>query len=517
MLLAPSHFIIIGIQNYVMKYSSKSNLVMDRSAIQLDALLLFLLSLLFLQACAVNPATGDRELSLVSEAQEVQMGSQADPSATAQFGGLYPDDDLQNYVTNLGMSIAAVSERPDLNWSFKLVDHELINAFALPGGYIYITRGILANMNSEAELVAVLGHEVGHVTARHAARRITQQQLGMIGFIGGAILSETVRANSDAFMQAFQLLSLRYSRQDEAQADELGYRYMLRTAHDPAGMTAVMRMLQSTSPSAEEMGVPGWMLSHPNPGNRVAANEQRIARSQQSFSDYRMVRDEFLTRLDGLVFGEDPRLGYFIGRRFIQPELGLELTFPADWSTQNSSQSVQAGAPGQDAVMQLSFSEAASPEAALSAFLQQGITVNQSERQTLNGLSVAWADFSVSPPEGQQGEPVRGYVLYAAKDGNVYQILGYTLAARWDGNGAVLAEAIMSFSPLSDNRFRDVAPHRLNIVRLPEAMSARDFLRRYPSTVEDETVLLANQVDENERLERGRVMKQITGGRVPDR
>jgi predicted Zn-dependent protease len=481
-------------------------------------LALLLLSLLYLQGCAVNPATGERELSFVSEAQEIQMGRQADPSATAQFGGVYPDEDLQNYVTELGMTIAANSERPDLPWSFKLVDHELINAFALPGGYIYITRGILANMNSEAELVAVLGHEVGHVTARHAARRITQQQLGMIGFIGGAILSETVRANSDAFMQAFQLLSLRYSRQDEAQADELGYRYMLRTTHDPAGMTAVMRMLQSTSPSAEEMGVPGWMLSHPNPGDRVAANEQRIARSQQSFSDYRLGRDEFLARLDGLVFGEDPRQGYFIGRRFIQPELGLELTFPSDWATQNNSQSVQAGAPGRDAVMQLSFAEAASPQAALSAFLQQpGITANQSDRQTLNSLDVAWADFSVNPPEGQQGDPVRGYVLYAAKDGNVYQILGYTLAARWDGNGRVLAESIMSFRPLSDDRYRDVAPHRLNLVRLPEAMSARDFLRRYPSTVEDQAVLLANQVGEDERLERGRVMKQITGGRVPDR
>ncbi|MBT8148033.1 MAG: M48 family metalloprotease, partial [Gammaproteobacteria bacterium] len=119
--------------------------------------------LILLQACAVNPATGERELSFVSEAQEIQMGQQADPAVTAQFGGLYPDEELQSYVTELGMAVAQVSERPDLPWSFKLVDHELINAFALPGGYIYITRGILANMNSEAELVGVLAHEVGHV------------------------------------------------------------------------------------------------------------------------------------------------------------------------------------------------------------------------------------------------------------------------------------------------------------------------------------------------------------------
>ena len=471
--------------------------------------------IVLLQSCAVNPATGERELSFVSEEQEIQMGQQADPAATAQFGGLYPDDELQAYVSGLGMAVAQVSERPNLPWSFKLVDHELINAFALPGGYIYITRGILSNMNSEAELVGVLAHEVGHVTARHAAQRITQQQLGMITLIGGALISETVRSNPEAFMQALQLLSLQYSRADEAQSDELGYRYMLRTMHDPHGLSDVMRMLQSTSPSAEEMGVPGWMLSHPEPGDRVDANERRISRSQMDFSDFRTGRDDFLQRLDGMVFGEDPRQGYFIGQRFIQPQLELDLTFPSGWATQNSPQSVQAGAPGRDAVMQLSIAEAASADAALSRFLQQqGLTVNQTARQELNGLNVAWADFSVSPASGQ---PVRGYVLYAARGEIVYQIIGYALAARWNNYGSALAESIMSFRPLRGDRYRNVSPNRINLVRLPRAMTARQFLSRYESTVDDEAVLLANQVSADEQLERGRLMKQIVGGRVPAR
>jgi len=471
--------------------------------------------LIFLQSCAVNPATGERELSFVSEAQEIQMGRQADPAATAQFGGLYPDEQLQAYVTELGMSVAAVSERPDLPWSFKLVDHELINAFALPGGYIYITRGILGNMNSEAELVGVLAHEVGHVTARHAAQRITQQQLGMITLIGGALISETVRSNTEAFMQALQLLSLQYSRADEAQSDELGYRYMLRTRHDPHGLSDVMRMLQSTSPSAEEMGVPGWMLSHPEPGDRVAANERRISRSQMNFSDFRTGRDEFLQRLDGMVFGEDPRQGYFIEQRFIQPQLAFELTFPGGWATQNSPQSVQAGAPGRDAAMQLSIADAASPEAGLSQFLQQqGLTVNQTAHQELNGLNAAWADFSISPAAGQ---PVQGYVLYAAKGEIVYQVIGFALAARWDLYGPALADSIMSFRPLQNDRYREVSPHRINLVRLPSAMTAREYLDRYSSSVDDDAVLLANQVSADQRLEQGRLMKQITGGSIPSR
>jgi predicted Zn-dependent protease len=314
-------------------------------------------------------------------------------------------------------------------------------------------------------------------------------------------------------MQALQLLSLQYSRADESQADELSYRYMLRTEHNPSGLSDVMRMLQSTSPSAEEMGVPGWMLSHPEPGDRVAANERRIDRSQTDFSDFRLGREAFLQRLDGMVFGEDPRQGYFIEQRFIQPQLALEMTFPGGWVTQNSPQSVQAGAPGRDAVMQLSIADAASPDAALSGFLQQqGLTVNQRARQELNGLDAAWADFTVSPASGQA---VRGYVLYAAQGDVVYQVIGYTLAARWDRYGTVLAESMASFQPLEDARYREVTPHRINLVRLPAAMTARQFLTRYPSSVDDNAVLLANQVSADQQLEAGRLMKQVAGGRIP--
>lgn len=475
-----------------------------------------LLGALTLYACAVNPATGRREISFVSEAQEIEMGRQSDPAATAQFGGLYPDDDLQAYITELGMSIARVSERPDLPWSFKLVDHELINAFALPGGFIYITRGILANMNSEAELVGVLGHEAGHVTARHGAQQMTQQQLGMIGFIGGAILSETVRNNAGTVLQGLQLLQLKYGRDDEAQSDALGYRYMLRTQHDPQGISDVMRMLQSTSPSAEEMGIPGWMLSHPNPGDRVAANDQRIAESGQDFSGFRLARDEFLRRLDGLVYGEDPRQGYFIAQRFIQPTLTFEITFPAGWATQNSPQAVQAGAPSRDAVMGLTFADAATPQEGLSSFLQQdGVTTVQTGNQQVNGLDAAWADFSVTPQQGQQGQAIRGRVMYIAQGGNVYQVLGYSTAESWTTHAANVGSAMGSFQNVRDRRYLSVSPHRIRIVRLPNAMTGAEFLRRFPSTVEDESVLLANQVSSDERLAAGRLMKQVTGGRVP--
>ena len=182
--------------------------------------------------------------------------------------------------------------------------------------------------------------------------------MGTIGVVAGAVFSETVRNNAGAAMGALQLLMLRCSRDDESQSDRLGYRYMTRVNYDPQGISDVMSMLQSTSPTAEEMGIPTWMLSHPDPGNRVAANEARLAEDAaqgRDYSGFTMGRDRFLDMLDGMVFGEDPRQGYFIESRFLHPGLSFELTFPGEWATENGAQAVQGISPERDAAISLSF------------------------------------------------------------------------------------------------------------------------------------------------------------------
>ena len=192
--------------------------------------------------CARNPATGKRELMLVSESQEIAMGQENDPAIVAQMG-LVADSGLQRYVRDLGMALAKKSERPNLPWSFRVLDDPTINAFAVPGGFIYVTRGILAHMNSEAELVMVLGHEVGHVTARHSAAQMSQQQLAQVGLMTGMVLAPELAQYAQAAQQGLGMLFLKFGRDDERQSDELGLRYMLRTGHDPRQAPQMFTML----------------------------------------------------------------------------------------------------------------------------------------------------------------------------------------------------------------------------------------------------------------------------------
>jgi predicted Zn-dependent protease len=212
----------------------------QRSARFLCVSLLFLLAL---TGCATNPATGQKEFSLVSEGQEVSMGQEGDKAVQAEYG-VYDDPALNAYVDGIGKKLAAVSERPNLEWHFRVVDSPVVNAFALPGGYIYVTRGILAVCNSEAQIAGVLGHEIGHVTARHSARQITRSQLAQVGLGLGSIFVEGFSPYGQAASVGLQLLFLKYSRGDETQADELGVRYASRAGYDPREIPATYSALK---------------------------------------------------------------------------------------------------------------------------------------------------------------------------------------------------------------------------------------------------------------------------------
>ena len=227
-------------------------------------------------SCATNPVTGKSQLALISEQQEIELGRQSHQEVLATMGA-YDDPDLQAYVDRIGQRLAKASERPNLPWTFTVIDDPAVNAFALPGGFIYLTRGILGSMSSEAEMVSVLGHEIGHVTARHAVERLSKAQLANLGLVAGMILSPELREYGDLAQTGLGVLFLKFSRDDERQADDLGFRYMNVAGYDPHEMVEMFRILDRVSAASGGGRLPDWLATHPNPGDRIDRLQQGIA------------------------------------------------------------------------------------------------------------------------------------------------------------------------------------------------------------------------------------------------
>jgi predicted Zn-dependent protease len=447
------------------------------------------LAALALAACATNPVTGRRELSLISESQEIEMGRQA-AAEVRQGMGLVPDSALQGYVRDIGLRLAAASERPQLPWSFEVVDDAAVNAFALPGGPIFVTRGILSHMSNEAELATVLGHEIGHVTARHSVQQITRSQVLQLGLGVGSILSTEIAAVSGAVGTGLGLLLLKYGRDAETQADDLGFKYSLNQGYDVRAMRSMFEMLQRVSATAGSGRLPQWLATHPDPENRIARTDQRLAAVTTDLSTKALNRDPFLRRLDGMVFGENPRLGFFEGSRFNHPDLAFRIDFPAGWQTQNQAAAVVGVSPGQDGGFTLSIPGTDSPDVALGKFLaQQGVRGGAVARSAINGFPAAAADFQVTTPSGQE---VAGRVAYLAYGGRTYQLLGYALAARYGTYRGALLQSIQSFDRLTDPAALDRQPARIRLVRLSRDLTVEEFHRQYPSSVPVGTVALIN-------------------------
>ncbi len=462
--------------------------------------------LLVLIACAVNPATGRREFSLISERQEIQMGREADPQITASYG-LVDDAELQSYVSALGLRLAAVSERPNLPWSFKVVDDPIVNAFALPGGFIYVTRGILAHFESEAELAGVLGHEIGHVTARHSASQMSRQRLqqGVLGI--GMVLSSNVRQYGGLVGAGLQIMNLSYSRGNESQSDELGLRYISRLDYDADAMIGVFRMLAQAGGGGEGR-LPEWQLTHPYPENREADMRALIAETGASRSGT-VNRDAYLDRIDGIVYGPNPRDGYFEDTRFLHPELAFEVTFPSGWTTVNQRTIVAATAPGEDAGIVLGVVEdGVAPDAELRDFLRgEGISGGTITQSDADGVRTARASFDA----GMEGEALRGEVAFFRYGELTYRLIGYSSRAGWSGHASAVSATISSFRPVTDRSVLDVQPLRLEIVRVTEPMSLNSYVQRFPQPIDVEELARLNRVTPGAVLSAGTRIKTLVG------
>jgi predicted Zn-dependent protease len=465
-----------------------------------------------LAACATNPVTGRREIALISQDQEVQMGQQGAQQVVQEIG-LVNDQALQQYVQGIGKALAAKSERPNLPWSFGVVDDATPNAFALPGGFIFVTRGMLNLMGSEAELASVLGHEIGHVTARHSVQQMSQQQLAQLALGVGAILSPTVAQFGDVAAQGLGLLFLKYGRDDERQADELGFRYALNQNYDVREMDDVFRSLQRMGEAANQSPLPTWLATHPGEAERIQSINAMVAQVPAGqLTNARVGTQEFLQRVDGLVYGANPRNGFFQGSTFYHPDLRFQITLPSGWKGQNLTQAVIGVSQQQDAIIQLTLAKGNSPDAAARAFLgQQGIQVGQASSQTVNGVPAVASTFQAQTEQGV----IQGLAAFFTHNGTTYQVLGYSPAQRYAAYDQAIRSALGSFAPVTDSRILNVQPNKVDIVTLPQAMTLAQFAQRYPSSIPLTELALVNQVeDPNTTLPAGTLVKQVAGGRA---
>jgi len=473
---------------------------------------MFAVGLLLFAACAVNPATGKRQLMLVSEGEEIQMGAQYDSQVVLSIGE-YPDPALQDYVADLGRKLAATSERPNLAWTFRVVDDPSVNAFAIPGGHVYITRGILAHMTNEAELATVMGHEIGHVTARHTAQQMTQQQLAGLGLAIGSIASSRIAQYAGQASQALQVLFLKFSRDDESQADQLGIRYSSRATYDSREMIQVMQMLDKIE--TESGGkLPEWLATHPAPANRIAHINAILSATQTDFSHATVNRDGYERRIDGIMFGTNPREGFFKGAEFFHPDLRFRMSFPSGWQVANTKQTVGAQSPQQDAIIEVKLAPGSSADAAARAFVaQQGIEGGTPTGSRVNGLTAASAAFAAASEQGT----LRGNAVFVEYGTNVYRLLAYGTAATWANHQDAAQRALNTFRPLTDPAILNLQPQHVTLITLDRRTTIAELARQRPppAPVTVATLALINQVDQSTPLEPGQIVKWVVGQPLP--
>jgi predicted Zn-dependent protease len=320
-----------------------------------------LLASAVLAGCSTNPATGKRELSLVSEQQAIQMGAQAHEQTLQQYGVYDEKPELNRLVDELGKKIAAASDRPELPWTFTILDSPMVNAMALPGGHIYVTRGILVRMNSEDELAGVLAHEVAHVAARHAEQRISQAQLAQFGLVLGSIFAgpAATQAYGGLAQLGAELLFLRYSRQQETHADVLGTAYMAEAGFNPRGSENMLRVLQRLD-RGKGSSLDQYFVSHPDPAKRVQTIQGEIGKLEQQgtqLASLPMERSGFVQRLEGVIVGDSTLRTTIRDNTVYERRHGIITAIPAGWTAVAPPGALFAMAPEKNATTQLVVQE----------------------------------------------------------------------------------------------------------------------------------------------------------------
>ncbi len=482
---------------------------------------------LIVSSCVVqqNPVTGRQRAYAWSWDQEIQLGREADQQIQMQYG-VYGDDALIAYIDSLGQAVlqeshmrrADTPERfRDTEFTFRVLDSPIVNAFALPGGYIYVTRGLLAHLNNEAQLVVVLGHEIGHVAARHASARAVTQQFTQIGLlVGGVAAGEFLGRTAGEMVlglgsTAAQFLFLSYSRDNERESDGLGVEYAVRLGYDGAEGAEFFRSLARITEQAG-VSIPSWQSTHPDPGEREKNIPEldRTWRDRLGVEERRHDQEQFFSAIDGAVLGEDPRQGFVEDQTFYHPDMAFRFNIPSSFRTRNEPAQVLMQSREQDAVMLFTFARGASTasEAGRNFTGQSGVTAVEEEAVRIHGRP---AYRVIADSRTQDGQEIRILGHFIEHQDNVFAFLGYTTRDRFSGYRSEFQNAQRSFDDLTDEAKLNVRPDVIRIKEATRTTAFRDFIPdELPRGMTREDLAILNQVGLDDTIEQGTLLKLPT-------
>lgn len=470
-------------------------------------------------ACATNPVTGKSQMSLLSEAEELAIGQQQDVEIRREMG-VYDDPALQNYVSEIGQELARASHRPNLPWTFTIVDSPAINAFALPGGYIYVTRGILAYLDDESELAGVLGHEIGHVTARHAAQAYTRQAQAGIGLTILSIFVPGTQPFTELGAAGLSVLFMKHGREAEIEADRLGVEYGSSAGWDPSGVPRFLTTLARVDALSED-GVPNWLSTHPAPGTRVG-QATPVAGKFAATTATRKNRDEYLDRIAGLVHGDNPKDGIVRGNLFLHPLLRLGLTFPEGWDVINSPEAVMAREPGTEHYMvlqeveqprlsgQRAGGQGSVGDVAVAAMRAAGYSVVDGRIEQINGQP---AHVGLYRGTAKGTGKVMMRAAHIAVGRQMYVVAGFAPEAEFNFVDRDLVPAIQSFRTLSAAEASSVRPNRVDFYVVRPGDSWQSIaVRQGQNIVNAATLAIMNDHDVSVQPAAGQRIKVVVEG-----
>ena len=468
----------------------------------------FISILLLMMSCARNPVTGKSEFMLLSERDEIMLGQQSD-AQVVQMYGVYDDPALAAYVDELGQKMAKISHRPHLKYEFKVMDSPVINAFAVPGGYIYITRGILSYLNNEAELAGVIGHEIGHVTARHSAQKYTEATLAQVGLGIGSMISEDFAQYAGLAAQGIGLLFLKFSRDDERQSDVLGVEYSTKVGYDSREMSNLFATLDKISHKEGQGGLPDWMSTHPNPADRVNDVRKEAVKVQKQLGskDLKTDRDNFMAKVNGMVYGENPRQGYVENGMFYHPDMKFQFPVPNGWKVSNLPSQVQMASADQKGVIIFMLAATSTVIAASDQFIAKTkATVSDKRNQQINGLKALVMASEIA--DGSSVLRLQSYFI--EKSGKVFEFHGLSDQSTFSGYQGVFTATMTGFKELRDKAKLNVQPNRIRINRTAKSGSFRQIMAGFgmPES-EMEELALMNGVDLNDTIAKNTQLKTI--------